>query len=501
MTTPPASAAAWIRSGSSNVGERLIVSRARITTPLTLLLAALSLALTSGCSGCNKKKEETPIPAPPPPGAASRDELSTSLGQARGIDEGLAPTSVKWNRVIVLDSKRAVLTGSAVTETIALYTDDAGKTWKSFRSERDAWASWSASLDGSIVLATGARDGAPTPQTAKTEATKVAFGAFDAAALTAPVPLFPTAKGPVGGVVQVANAIPVALGPESTALVVEETPRKLTLVYGGKPGAEAVPPLKLPAGEKVIPVPYARPPLMLSLKGRDLWQRPFPAAGKPLDKPQKVANLPSSPALFAELSAPPLCETGAWSFQRVSGPNKRIAVVGVSPGKVLSFPLPDSTLPTTLIGCGANRVVVEAVQAKTGPPVTHKDQPDVPVALTCTFAGKCTSPKNAPFRVWPGEHKREIAMAATEKGTLAVMAARAGQRWGLYLGQSPDGITWERQRVIGEGPTDRGLIELGALISFGKRAVLLISADVTGTSRRGWFVLVSDDGGTSWNPP
>lgn len=468
---------------------------------ISFALAALALPQLLGCGGCGKKKEEVAvIPAPPPPGAASRDELSTSLGQARGLDEGLAPTSVKWNRVIVLDQKRAVLTGSVVNESIALYTDDAGKTWKSVRGERDAWAGWSASLDGGIVLANGSRDGAPTPQVARADSTKVAFAAFDDSSITAPVPLFPTQKGPVTGLVQVANAVPVALGKGTAALVVEETPRKLTLVYGGKPGAEAVAPLKLPA-EKIVPVPYARPPLMLSVKGRDLFQRPFPAAGKPLDKPQRVTNVPGSSALLAELSAPPLCENGAYSFQRITGNNKRLQLVGFSPSKVVSFPLPDSVLPTTQIGCGNNRIVVEAVQAKTGPPVTHKDQPDVPIAITCDFVGRCTSPKNPPFRVWQGEHKREIAMAATEKGTLAVMAARAGQRWGLYLGQSPDGTTFERQRVIGEGPTDRGLIELGALVSFGKRALLLISADVTGTSRRGWFVLVSDDGGTSWNPP
>jgi hypothetical protein len=60
---------------------------------------------------------------------------------------------------------------------------------------------------------------------------------------------------------------------------------------------------------------------------------------------------------------------------------------------------------------------------------------------------------------------------------------------------------YERQRVIGEGQSDRGRLELGALLSLGKRAILLLSADVTGTSRRGWFVLVSDDGGTNWGPP
>lgn len=474
------------------------MSRAAFTISALVALTALASA---GCGGCgSKKQDDAPIPAPPPPGAASRDELSTTLGQARGLDEGLAPSSVKWTRVFVLDDKRAVLTGSVVNETIALFTDDAGKTWKSFRMERDAWASWSVGLDGSLVVAAGGRDGAPTPQSARVEATRMAFGELDGASLTASTPLFPTVKGPVSGILQTATAIPALLSPGSATLVAEDGPKKLTLLYGGKPGADAMPPLKLPAAEKIVPVPYSRPPLMLSIKGRDLFQRRFPAAGKPLDKPQKVPGIAGSPALLGELSAAPLCETGAWSFQRVTS-GKRQQLLGISPSKIVYFPLPESTPATTAIGCGANRIVVEAVQAKTGVPATWADQPDIPILVTCDLAGKCTTPKNVPFRAWPGQHKREIAMAATDDGTLGVMAATAGERWGLYLAQSPDGTTFERQRIIGEGTTDRGRIDLGALISFGKRAVLLISADVTGTSRRGWFVLVSDDGGTSWNPP
>lgn len=477
------------------------MKRSTLIIIIIVALLVVGLLVWLGLLWGKSKVEETPaIPAPPPPGAASRDELSTSLGQARGLDEGLAPSSVKWTRVFVLDDKRALLTGSVVNETIGLLTDDAGKTWKSFRLERDLWASWSVGLDGSIVVAAGSRDGAPTAKSARVESARVAFAAFDAEALNAPQPLFPTLKGPATGLLQVDTAIPALLSPDSAAMIVEEKARKLGVVYAGKPGAVALPPLKLPAGEKIVPVPYARPPLLLSIKGRDLLQRPFPAGGKPLDKPQKVAGPVASTALLGELENQPMCDTGAWSFQRVSV-GKKPYLFGISPDKVAYFPLPASTMPTTAVGCGANRIVIETVQAKTGVPATWAEQPDVPVLVTCDLAGKCTSPKNAPFRVWPGEHKREIALAATEDGTLGVMTTRAGQRWGLYLAQSLSGTMFERQRVIGEGTTDRGRIELGALISFGKRAVLLISAGVTGTSRRGWFVLVSDDGGTSWNPP
>src|SRR6202042_1633501 len=106
------------------------------------------------------------------------------------------------------------------------------------------------------------------------------------------------------------------------------------------------------------------------------------------------------------------------------------------------------------------------------------------------LAGKCTTPQNAPFKIWPEPHKRDIVMASTEKGILGVLAARTGDRWGLYLAQGPgSGALYERQRVIGEGQGERGRLEMGALISLGKRALLIISADVTGTSRRGWFVM------------
>ncbi len=164
--------------------------------------------------------------------------------------------------------------------------------------------------------------------------------------------------------------------------------------------------------------------------------------------------------------------------------------------------MPESTVPTTHVGCGAGRVVVETVAPKTGAPSTWATQPDVPTMVACDLAGKCVTPQNAPFRLWPEPHKRDIAMASVERGVIGVMTARAGDRWGLYLAQGPgDGALYERMRVIGEGQGDRGRIELGALVSLGTRTLLLISADVTGTSRRGWFVMVSDDGGTNWNPP
>jgi hypothetical protein len=468
------------------------------TRALRLGLVALAALLFAGCS---KKEEDPALPPPPARGAASADELTTELGPARGLDERLAPTSVKWSHAFAIDEKRALITGELVNETIALFTDDGGATWRSFKSERDAWSSWAVALDGAIVLGVGARDGAATPTSAMLAATRLSFAAFDSTSLTAPTPLFPTLNGPVEGVLQTESAIPAVLAPDSAALIGEATPRKPVLFYGGKPGADAVPPLKLPANEKIVPVPYGRPPTLLSIKGRDLVERPFPAAGKSLDKPIKVPGLVSTPTLLAELSVAPACETGGWSFQRVKQP-KGLAVLGISQTKTVSLALPELTAPTTRIGCGSDHIVVETVAAKKGAPATWATQPDIPTMVACDLAGKCVTPQNAPFRIWPEQHKHEIVMASTEQGILGVMTARAGDRWGLYLAQGPgDGAVYERQRIIGEGQGQRGRIEMGVLLSLGKRALLLISADVTGTSRRAWFVMISDDGGTNWNPP
>jgi hypothetical protein len=126
----------------------------------------------------------------------------------------------------------------------------------------------------------------------------------------------------------------------------------------------------------------------------------------------------------------------------------------------------------------------------------------VPQLLRCTFDGKCSTPQSPPFDVWTEKHERTISSVATNQGVVAVMTARAGARWGTYLGTSMDGgKTFDLPRVIGEGSTDRGFFEIGALIAFPERVIILLSADVTGTRRRGWYVLASEDGGQSWREP
>lgn len=460
-----------------------------------LMRRLIPLAVVSLCtvllSGCGKKKEDEPIAVGPPPGAASSDELSVGIGQARGLNERLAPTSTKWRRVIVLNEKSAVLIGDVAADAITLVTSDAGKTWKPLRATRESWSHVSAALDGTVVVGSGSRDGAVVAGTSTVEAARISFGALDASELNAPSPLFPDIKGPARGILLNDSALPAVLSPDLAALIADESPRHTVVFYAGKPGAEAVAKLPLPPAEKFIPAPFGRPPVLLSIKGRDLFSRPFPLPGKPLEKPVKIAGVVPAKTTWAELAAPTMCEAGAWSFQIIKQGPSKLLVLGVSAAKTTVFALPEQTVPATHLGCGADHVVVEGYDNLT----------KNPILLRCDLAGKCDTPQNGAFRLWPEAHEHEIVSATAEKGVVAVLTARAGERWGLYLGQSPDGALWERARVIGEGSGDRGRVELGALMSFGKRIVLVVSAGVTGTSRRGWFSIASDDGGANWGVP
>jgi hypothetical protein len=453
-------------------------------------LALISLAAVV-FSGCGKKKEEDPIAVGPPPGAASSDELSVGIGPARGLNERLAPTSTKWRRIIPLDEKSAVLIGDVAAESITLVTSDAGKTWRPLRTPRESWSNVSAALDGTVVVGAGARDGAVVTGTSTIEAARISFGSLDGGDLNAPSPLFPDLKGPAKGILLNDSTLPAVLSADLAAVVADESPRHTVVFFAGKPGAEAVAKIALPPAEKFIPAPFGRPPVLLSIKGRDVLTRPFPLPGKPLDKPAKIAGIVAGKTTWAELAAPTMCEAGAWSFQIIKQAPAKLLVLGVSAARTTVFALPEQTLPTTHLGCGADHVVVEG-----GDNLTK-----APILIRCDLAGKCDAPQNGAFRLWPEPHEHEIWSATAEKGVIGVLTARAGERWGLYLGQSPDGGVWERARVIGEGTTDRGRIELGAMMSFGKRLVLLFSAGVTGTSRRGWFLIASDDGGANWGVP
>lgn len=477
----------------------------RSTPNLLALAAAVALPfIAGGCSGCKCGKKEDPPPVVQPPrGQATNEELSTGIGQARALDEGLAPTSAQWRRTFVLDDKRAILVGEVGTDAVAILTDDAGKSWKPLKAERDSWANWNVSNDGNIALAVGSRAGAKAQTGGTIETTSLFFATFDAPQLTAPMPLFPTPKGPVKGLLDSTSAVPVLLGDGLAAIVGEESPRKQTIFYGGKPGSEAIPPLSLPTGEKVVPVAYGQPPILLSIKGRDLFQRPFPTADKPFEKKgQKVPGIVATPTLLAELSSAPVCSAAGFSLQRVKQP-KGPSIVAIGPDKAAVITLPPNVDMAAPIACNKDRFVVLAADVKVKAiPTTGAPPAPVPTLIVCEIAtGKCTPPENPPFRVWPEQHERRIVAIPVDQGVLAMMESKAGERWGLYLAQAPEGNIYERPRAVAEGQSDRGRVSFGAMVAFGKRAVLLLTAEVAGTNHRGWFVTVSDDGGNNWASP
>lgn len=484
--------AQWVSAQERHaLGAGTAVRRRVASTALALLIAALPL-------GCKKKEKQEPIYVPPPRGAASADELTTAIGQARGLSSTLAPTSTRWKRVFVLDDKRAVVAGETEDEAIALVTENAGRTWRSLRRPRDGWSAWSVGADGTIVLAGGPRapglskDAASAGSPPGVEPIQLFFAPLEAADLRAPSPvtlpeLGRGAKPPV-------DSVPAVLSAESAALIFSPTPQRAALVHVGPPGATPTPPVQLPSQEQALPIPYGRPPALLSVRGRNLLTRPVPEPGKPLEAPRTVAGLVMTPAATAALSAPPACESGAWSIQIVPQPPESSAVVAISAAQAVVLKLPAKAAPGAKVGCGANRITIDVL-----PPTGGE-----PTLATCDLEGACVVAEKQPFHPWVEPHERSVASAPTREGVAAVLTARAAARWGLYIALSPSpesGKIYEVPRVIGEGQGERGRIDLGALLSFGDRLLMLLQADVTGTSRRGWYVTVSEDSGLTWSPP
>jgi hypothetical protein len=461
---------------------------------------ALTLALCSAAGCKDKKPKEGPIPPPPPRGAASLDQLSTGLGVAKGLDASLAPPSTRFEHVFVIDDKRAILAGGVPGgEAVALVTEDAGKSWRALRVDRDAWSTWAFGEQGTFTLALGPKAAAPeaAPPAKGAPPPLPPFHLFFAnlealsfgTASNVEQPPLPRKPDPRVPLVRPRMAV---LGREAAAFVLEPAPRKFAVRYAGAPGVEVPPDEALPKQETFALTPLGRPSRAFSVKGRELLARQWPEPGKPAPTPEKITAVKVTPALVGELSAAPACEVGPVTYQRITQPPAKPHVLAVTGDKTTLVPMPAEAAKDARIGCSESKLIVEAPDA---------DKQSITLVL-CDLTGKCVTPSRPVFRPWIEKHEREIVAAPTEKGAVVVMSARTGGRWGLYHAQSSDGGQfYERARIIGEGTGDRGRIDLGALVSFGKRAVLLISADVTGTSRRGWYVIVSDDGGENWNPP
>jgi hypothetical protein len=145
------------------------------------------------------------------------------------------------------------------------------------------------------------------------------------------------------------------------------------------------------------------------------------------------------------------------------------------------------------MGCTSDRVVVEAINPE-----------GLPALVTCSLTSGCIAPQNRPFlRPWSEPHDRKLSVAFTSKGVAASQSLRTKAKWGLYVSSSSDGgrlYDLERRVGYGEGNVVDGH-ELGVLLGMGDRTLLLMSAKIAKTTRRSWYVLASEDGGSLWSPP
>lgn len=476
-----------------------------------------TLGRTSGCLlavsllACGSKTDkEPPVNPPSLPGNTTQLDIGTKVGNGRGVDVGAVDlsTSMKWSRLIPLDKDRMVLAGDVGGEAGALITNDRGKSWVGHATKADGMVNWSVGMDGTLVLAIAKRQipkkALPTGAVAPIDTISFLFAAPGQTKLSTPADVL---KPDVTGKLETptiprGTGLPAVLGPSLASILVEMKPKVYAVAYGNGPGE---PPLtgttELPKDEVPVNAPFGRPPMLLTVTPKQLMIRPWPKPGEKLADPKPVDKVGMTKQLVDELSAGPECEWGAWSFKRVEQ-NKKTYIVGISPEKTAFFELPSSIVNTSPISCSADRVLVEAIVEKTIP-----GQPPERLAtlVTCPIeAGTCNPPDNRPFlKPWAEQHERKLFMALTQQGVITAQQLRSRNKWAIYLSESVDGgKLYNLQRPVGEGegnPEDG--YDIGALIGFGDRTLMILSAKINKTTRRSWYAMASDDGGSTWILP
>jgi len=449
------------------------------------------LSSLAGCDSCKKDEEPKEKPTiPAAQGQATEDIVATGIGNGMGMRPARPPSSTKWDHVFVLDGQRAILTGRALDNTYAVMTDDRGQSWKKLTAEAPQFAAWGTDSDGHLALVTGATakgnfpEGTPRPVESATIQFLTTVGD-----LTEPGPFFgPDVEAAKGLSLPSGLGWPAVLRQELASMVLSEG-RSAKLSYTVPAGAERPATKDLPAGNWVT-APYAQPPQLMAVRGNQLAVYPWPQPDQDLSTtPRMVPGVTGGAAAAEGLSRGAHCDQGKWSFHRLTRGNSA-TLVGISDTEHHVFPLPPDTGDG--LGCTSDAISVEVTDTKTKEPQVAR----------CTLDGKCAVPESPPFEIWEDEHEREIASTPTPMGAVAIMAATAGDRWGVYLAVSNDSMkTFNLPRAIGEGQGGRGRFEIGALFTMGDRIVLVLSAEVTGSNRRGFYTLVSDDGGMHFGPP
>lgn len=456
-------------------------------TTCTLLAALCAIS-------CKGKQDDKPLSVPPPIGAANEDELTTPLGRARGLESSLVASSAVFERATVTGPSSAALFGATETEYVALVTDDGAKSFRALRGPKKDWASFAAGPDRSIALAHASRAEPPKAKSLQlftagsVQFSDETFTSFEAPIGWSDAEVVATGGKPAAPTLFIRGAF-ANFGGKKGALVYEDEKRRGALRFVG-PGGQTGPTLGIPAGERIVSMPYGSPPALLTVRGAALLHRPMPARDEPLANPQQVAGLSVSAAAEVELAKPP-CEAGGMGMRVVPQPGGKATAFLASSAKVSSIVLPPRQRYAPDIGCGERAFVVHHVDGQGYFPTL------------CDWAGACKTSSTPAFRIWQVPHAMQLWSVPTSKGGAIAFSRSSAEKWEVAISISIDGFkTFDLPRVIGEGTIERGKVELGGLFSLaGERLVLLISADVTGTTRRGWYVIVSEDGGLTWSPP
>jgi len=465
---------------------------------MALFALAVMFAAT-GCDSCEKESESVAAPLPEP-GSAASEVLATEIGNGIALHNSLAPTDAKWGKVFVYGDESAVIVGKTLNDAISLRTTDGGRTWSSLRAKAGQWTEWGVGADGSVILATGTRvkQKPPPGRSAAVDNGSFWFAASSAKELRGPSQLF-GAELHAGYQLSEGFSAPVVLNSQTGSLVIDRG-RSPMIAYGTPAGQKQHDLVSPPSGN-VVRAPYGRPAQMLTVSG-GIEVRPWPKAGAKADIAVRIPNYSAGRNALNQLNRGPGCEFGNWSFQRVADSPSSAHLIGVSDTRSFSIKLPKGD--EQRIGCSDQAVVVETVrplEKKANVPGIAKPPP-IPTLVRCSFDGKCAEPTGQPFELWNEKHERVIRAVPTATGLVAVMTARTPNRWGVYVGQSTNGgKSFELPRTVGEGTTDRGSYEVGAVVRLKKRVLILVSGDVGGTTRRGWFVLASDNDGNLWGPP
>lgn len=469
------------------------------TASFSLRLFTLLCVLLVACRDCDscEKKKDAPRELPPAEGQANSKQVNTMVGQGRAIPFDVASTNARFGRIFQLPPNIAILGGDSPGEAAVMRTENAGKDWVGFKTLADTATliGYSVSLDGSLVISLAKRQvpkkGLPKGQLPPVDTLSYLF-APKGEGLSAPSPILaPDEKGK-GPLIPKGRGMPALVAKNVGSFAIEYAPKRFAIAYG-VPSTDALPPaLPLPANETPIFAPYARPPVLLTSNGKTLLARKWPAPGEALGTPTPIDRVKLTKTIVDELSEGAECEHAGWSFRRVLQGKDVPHLFGVTTDRVVFFELPRGLSPDVLMGCGDGRVVFQAANP------TNQEY----AMVTCSLEGVCVPSEAPPFRLWQQEHERRIGIATWHAGVIAAMGIHTPQAWGFYMTRSDNaGKNYDRQRAIGEGKGDRGRYTFGALIGLEKRTLLIFASDLTGSSRRSWFALASDDAGQNWGPP